>query len=274
MSKNNKLIVLLSVLVILIIGCGILVWLINADTVATSEAVIESEKIPVNAELSGKPKDIFVKPNQIVSTGQLVAEIEVQQTVAAPAVSQKEMIESSKKKLEEAEENHTNFAIMYKDGIISQQEYDESLEKLASAKEDYENNVSGKIQPLSKTTVTTVTKKVYAPKDGTVSINFIDKGENAVKDNPIVLIDTDKPKLVAYFDTKFRENLSVGSAVIIKPNNFNGKVFGGIIESIAAEPEMSADKNSQVIPVTIRFNSNMNGYSFDKNQSFSVKLKK
>ena len=103
---------------------------------------------------------------------------------------------------------------------------------------------------------------------------FIDKGENAVKDNPIVLIDTDKPKLVAYFDTKFRENLSVGSAVIIKPNNFNGKVFGGIIESIAAEPEMSADKNSQVIPVTIRFNSNMNGYSFDKNQSFSVKLKK
>ena len=273
MSKK-KLIILLSVLIlILLLGGGTFIWL-NLNTVATNDAVIESEKVPVNAEVSGKVKDIFVKPNQAVSSGQLVAEIEIQQTVVAPAASRENMIESSKKKLQEAEENHTNFAIMYKDGIISQQEYDESLEKLAAAKEDYENNLNGKTQSNSKTMVTTVTKKVYAPKDGTISINFIVKGENAVKNNPIVLIDTDKPKLIAYFNPKFRDELAVGQTVDIKPNNYNGKIFEGVIENIASEPEISADKNSQVIPVTIKFNSNMNGYSFEKNQSFTVSLKR
>ena len=93
MSKK-KLIILLSVLIlILLLGRGPLTWL-NLDTVATNDAVIESEKVQVNAEVSGKVKDIFVKPNQAVSPGQLVAEIEIQQTVVAPAASRENMIET------------------------------------------------------------------------------------------------------------------------------------------------------------------------------------
>lgn len=268
MNKKNLIISLCSVVLLGGIGAGVF-YSIN-NTVATADAVIESEKVAVNAQDNGKVKDLFVKPNQNVSTGQLLAEIEVEQQISAEAVK-KDSIEVSKRNLQEAEENHTNFAMMYKDGVISQQEYDESLEKLESARDAFK---TAQFKTPVKPSVTTITKRVYSPKDGTVSINFVDKGENAVKNNPIVLLDTDNPKITAYFNPKFKDDLHVGAFVNIKSAKYKGKVFEGMIEKISPEPEMHVDKKSQVIPVTIVFKSNMSGYVFDKDQTLSVSLKK
>lgn len=267
MSKVKLTIILLVVL--LFVGlCAFL--LISNSQASTSDAFIETEKFAVNAQDSGKVKDVFVKPDENVTAGQLLAEIEVVETVS-PAENKEDTIETFKTKLEEAEENHTNFAMMYKDGVISQQEYDESLEKLVSARNSYNN---AKSKDNLKPVTTVVIKKVYAPADGVVAVSYIDKGEETVQNNPIVLLDTDNPKITAYFNPKYKEDLHVGADVLIKSDKYKGKVFEGVIEQIASEPEMHADKKSLVIPVTIKFKSHMSGYSFDKNQSLSVSLKR
>ena len=269
--NKKKIFILTSVVIIVIaLGCCGAFWAFKTNAVITNDAVIEPEQIAINATDNGKIKDIFVKPDEEVESGQLVAEIEIKKTISQPVAKTKDTVEVSQKKLEDAEENHTNFAMMYKDGVISQQEYDKSLEQLEDAKKAV---AEAKTPVKQKSVVSVVTKKVYAPKDGTIALSYVTKGETATKDKPLLLLDTENPKIIAYFNPKFQENLKVGNDVQITCEKYKGKTFEGVIEAISTEPEISVDKKSSVIPVTIRFKNGTAGYDFDKNMHLSVSLK-
>lgn len=277
---NKKVIVISSLLIIAaILAGGVGFWTYNTSFVYTNDAVIEPDFVPVEASTSGKIKNIFVKPDQNVIRGQVIAEIEVVENVVItqPADGVK-AVSVQKEKLNDAEENYKHFAMMYKDGVIPQEEYDHSLNQLTKAQEDYEKAVeaSSSVSNSAKTIVKTniSTSKVYAPKDGVVSLSYLNKGETAMKDKPVVLLDSNRPKVTAYFNPKFAGDLKVGKEVNIRIKQYPSKKFTGVIDFVGTEPEMDAKNKSLVIPVQITFKDELNGYSLEKGQPVQVRFKK
>ena len=183
-----------------------------------------------------------------------------------------------KEKLNNAEENYKHFAIMYKDGVIPQEEYDRSLNQLTKAQDDYEKAVeasdSGNTKKKTFVKKNVSTSKVYAPKDGVVSLSYLNKGETAVKDKPVVLLDSNRPKVTAYFNPKHAGDLKVGKEVNIRIKNYGSKKFTGVIDAVGTEPEMDARNKSLVIPVQISFKDDLNGYTIEKGQPVQVRFKK
>lgn len=279
MNKNVILISLTAAVLLTVFG----VFLYNSSYVSTKDAMVEPDFIAVEAESSGKIKDVLVKPNEKVTRGQLLAEIEVTEKLGSSEEKQSQTdtalnMKTSKTKLNEAEENYKRFALMYKDGVIAQEEYDRSLKQLTDAQKEYENalkaseNSSKTSKAVVKTNITT--SKVYAPKDGVVSLSYVNKGEPAVKDKPVVLLNSNNPKVTAYFNPKYAEFLKKGQEVNICLKKYPLKNFTGVIDSVGSEPEMDSAKQSLVIPVQIIFKDDLNGYMIKQGQSVQVKLKK
>lgn len=275
---DKKVIVISSLLTITAIIGASGIYAYNSSFVSSNDAVIEPDFIAVDAENSGKVKNIFVKPEQNVTRGQVLAEIEVVENVVVPAkVKSGSDVNATKAKLNDAEENYKHFAIMYKDGVIAQEEYDRSLNQLTKAQDDYEKALQTSVtvqkqKSVVKTNVTT--SKVYAPKDGVVSLSYLNKGETAVKDKPIVLLDSNKPKVTAYFNPKYANELKIGQEVDIHMKKYPAKRFTGVINAVGTEPEMNTEKQSLVIPVQITFKDDLNGYALAKGQPVQVKFRK
>lgn len=275
---DKKVIVISSLLVVVAIIAASGFYFYNSLFISSNDAVIEPDFIAVDAENSGKVKNIFVKPEQNVTKGQVLAEIEVVQNVVIPAQSKNGFdVNSTKAKLNDAEENYKHYALMYKDGVIAQEEYDRSLNQLTKAQDDYEkalqtSGAAQKQKSVVKTNVTT--SKVYAPKDGVVSLSYLNKGETAVKDKPIVLLDSNKPKVTAYFNPKYADELKVGQQVDIHMKKYPAKKFTGVINAVGTEPEMDTEKQSLVVPVQITFKDDLNGYTLAKGQPVQVKFRK
>ena len=278
---NKKSIIITSVIIAAVLAAGGAgLWTYNTSAfVYTADAVIEPDFVPVEASTSGKIKNIFVKPDQNVTRGQIIAEIEVVENVVIkqPAASGND-VAVKKEKLNNAEENYKHFAIMYKDGVIPQEEYDRSLNQLTKAQDDYEKAVeasdSGNTKQKTFVKNNVSTSKVYAPKDGVVSLSYLNKGETAVKDKPVVLLDSNRPKVTAYFNPKHAGDLKVGKEVNIRIKNYGSKKFTGVIDAVGTEPEMDARNKSLVIPVQISFKDDLNGYTIEKGQPVQVRFKK
>lgn len=278
----NKKVIVISVVAALVLAVSGTV-LYKSSIISTNDAVIEPDLVAIDAENSGKVKDVFVKPNQNVSRGQIIAEIEVVESVVQPEkINDKAAsavnLKASKAKLNEAEEKYRHFAIMYKDGVVAQDEYDRSLNQLTDAQKEYENalKISKEASKTSTSEVKTniTTSKVYSPKDGIVSISYVNKGEPAIKDKPIVLLNSDKPKVTAYFNPKYAQSLKLGQEVYIHLNKYPIKKFTGVIDSVGSEPEMDSAKQSLVIPVQITFKDELKGYKVKHGQTVQVTLKK
>lgn len=278
----NKKVIVISIFAALMLAVSGTI-LYKSSFISTNDAVIEPDLIAIDAENSGKVKDVFVKPNQNVSRGQIIAEIEVVENVVQPDKIKDKAesavnLKASKAKLNEAEENYKHFAIMYKDGVVAQEEYDHSLNQLTDAQKEYEDALkNSKEAPKTSTSevkTNTTTTKVYSPKDGVVSLSYVNKGEPAIKDKPIVLLNSDKPKVTAYFNPKYAQSLKSGQDVYIRLNKYPMKKFAGVIDSVGSEPEMDSAKQSLVIPVQITFKDELNGYKIKQGQPVQVTLKK
>lgn len=265
---NKYKVSVISVIIILLgVLCGFAVINFKDKDINAADAYLTSNRYEVDGFDKGTVKSVLVKKDDAVKKGQLLAEI----SLAATQNASSQKADSSavfKTKLDEAEQNHTNAALMYKDGVISQHEYDKSLEKLVAARNSYENS---KAQSSSKPTP--IIKKIYSPVDGVVEIDYIKKGDDISKGKNLFLIDTDELKIMAYFEAKYKKSLKTGSKVVITNDKYEGETFDGEIEFVNETPKSHKDMKSKVYLAVIKFD-NDNTHPFDKKQQVSVSLKR
>ncbi len=268
MSKN-KLIIVFSVLVLLIFGvCTALIF--KKDK--TYSAIIYPALFQVKADSSGIIKDIYVKPRQKVTQGQLIAEIELPETpkeLAAPV--QKNDVSAVKAKLTKAEDDYQNAALMYKDGVISQEDYDKRLSSLKYAQNAYKTALSEakkaeRVQNVKQVEL----KKVYAPIDGIVDNSLVAKGARTQSGEPIMLLALDTLKVTAYVDKNTSSKLEAGQNVLIKVPGYKDKTFNGTIEYISSTARNINESQEAVYPVFISFDSKVNSGELKPAQAVSV----
>lgn len=187
---------------------------------------------------SGIVKNIRVNVGEKVTKGQLLAEIESLTEVknTAKTVNNTE-VPAAKVKLNKAEEEYTNAAFMYKDGVISQEDYDETLASLKTAQNAYQNAVwrSKNVKQPADITTTKTSIKITSPADGIVENLTIKNGTKVNKGDTILQLTLKEKKITAYVDKKTSLKLSAGQQVRIQVPEKEGKTFKGTITSINTE---------------------------------------
>lgn len=274
--KNKSIIIICSLLLILLAaGVGVIS---SKALKVKANAVVNPVYIPINVETTGILKDLYVTSQQNVEKGQLVAEVEIPAKVNTQAKAlAKPDVSSAKAKLAAAEDAYKQSALMYKDGVISQEDYDKSLDNLTSAQKAYKNaaykaNSAAEEQTKAKNAVSV--QKVYAPLDGVVNLNNLNKGDETNPHKPIILLATNTPKVTAYVNEKTAAKLKINQEVEIKVKIFKEKSFTGIIELVGNSAETVQGYKEPVYVVNIRFKDDVSTYGFVPAQPVSVIFKK
>lgn len=271
MNKNRLIIFVSLIAVVLFTACGILFMQNNVNSLENGH--INPEMLYINSVTDGVVKDIYVKPKEVVSKGQLVAEIEAaKQTRPQVKSVQKLDLTSAKTKLNKAEENYKNSALMYKDGVISQEDYDKALNSLTTAQNAYKTALK-----KSKTSVNSANninapeiKKVYALNDGVMDSSLHSKGDLVKKDEPLMIIALNNQKVTAYVDEKTVPALKPGQNVKIKVHTFRDKTFDGQIELISDVPYDIDGYDIPMYIVYIGFTSGVEKFGFTPYQPATV----
>lgn len=270
---KNKLVVGISLFAIAVVLICAGVFLKKGDKTSYS-ATINPSVTRVQTTAAGIVKDVFVKPGDKVKRGQVLAEIEIpSKPNAAPIKSVKPDLNSAKNKLKIAEDKYANAAIMYKDGVISQEDYDNILAELKTAQNSYKNSViqaqKADAEGKSLSKVPSAIEKVYAPADGEISKTILSKGGHTTAGQDMILLTLNAMKVTAYVDKDTTCKLERGQNVLIKVPEYKNRMYNGSIEYIG-QKSVNNTEAKEMYPVFINFDSNINSSAFTPSKDVSV----
>lgn len=218
--SNKKLIIIISSAVVAILGIIVLCF-VSLKPIETLSSTVFFETESVAAGSSGTFKNFVVEDYQTVKAGDEIAEIEVE-AVNAKCLDKK----ASERKHEKAVADYENAAIMYKDGVITQEQYDASLEKFKEAQ----------AQSACGTEIKQI-EKIYALNDGKVFLGEFNEGDEVHNDSVLAEIGTSAPVVHAYFSPKIAKRIKPEAKAQISIVKYPEKQFTGTVKSLGA-PEV------------------------------------
>lgn len=317
LMKKKFVILLLCALMLIFAGGVYALQSMRYET--TKDAFVEGHLMQIASNVAGRVVNLYVNDNQVVKQNQILAEIDSDdyktmlkqaetrlsdakaklgalETQAAEnsskAASSAQNLSAIASKLEMAEKDYTKSAEMYKEGIISKQEYDNRLENLTAVQSDKKeaevNNkaintaleaskANVKIQEaeikrfereveLAKSAFSDT--KILAPEDGMISERMIKKGEQVKVAQPVFSLIPQRVWVVANFKENQAAKMKKGQLVLIKIDKFPYKKFKGHVDRIqvsgGAEPENNNENSVKIVqkvPVKIMFDEDVSDYN-------------
>ena len=303
---------------------------------STDDAFVEGRLISVAPRVAGPVVKLLVDDNYDVKEGQLLLEIDpndyevrlhqaeakLAEAKAQLKVSQKEVevgssnlnqsyedVTSTHSKLDFAQKDYRRYSELYKSGIASKQEYDNSKTGLTVANANYKgaterskslksaleshqaktDAVAAEIQRLEaeveQAKLDLSYTKIYAPQSGKVSARSVEKGNYVQIGQPLMQIVPKRVWIVANFKEIQLTHMHPGQPVSIKIDTYPGKKFKGRIESIqratGAKSSLFPPENAvgsyvkivQRVPVKIVFEEDITGYNIVPGMSVVPKVK-
>ena len=259
-SKKIRRKIALVFVIILLICSGI--YLINEMKYeSTDDAYVENISVSVSPKVSGQIENVYIKDNQYVKAGELVATIDsadykvkVDQAAAnyekikynqsnakANLIAAESNIELAKKDLD-------RYKNLYDKGAVSKQTLDAAEVKYNNAKAGLtqaqqsllsENNKTVADADLAnakaakeKAELDLSYTKIYAPQSGTVASRRVEKGMYVNVGSPLFSLVPDEVWVVANFKENQLRYMKPGQKVDIKIDTYPDHVFEGKIDSI------------------------------------------
>jgi len=260
-NKRVKKRFLIPVIIVICVIAGVISFYNSLKYESTDDAYVETHTVSVVPKVSGHIVKLYVKDNQHVKEGQLVAEIDdtdykvkVEQATAAyqsalfRQTGARANLDSVNSQIELAKKNLERYTELYKTGAASKLEYDTAKTNYDKAKAAYtqaEENVLSKgnkraadadikqLEALKKQAELALSyTKIYARQTGSVSGKNIEEGSFVQAGQPLFTIVPDKVWVVANFKENQLQHMKVGQEVEIKVDTYPKKAFKGKIDSI------------------------------------------
>lgn len=246
---------------ILLVAAGIFIFN-EMKYQSTDDAYVETTTVNVSPKISGQIEEVYVKDNQFVNEGDLVAviddadyKVKFEQADANyerlkfDQSNAKANLTASESNIELARKDLERYTILYEQGAVSKQTLD-------SAQVKYDNARAGLTQAqqalFSENNGTTVADanlrtakaakdkaaldlsytKVYAPQSGTVSSRRVEKGMYVTAGSPLFTLVPEEVWIVANFKENQLRGMKPGQKVDIKIDTYPNHVFKGKIDSI------------------------------------------
>ncbi len=289
---------------------GIYLFAMSTIYKTTDNSFIEGHVVSLAPKVSGQIIKLNVEDNQYVEEGYLIAQIDpkdyevrLKQAKARLAEAKARLnvndkrIEESMSNLEFAQKDFQRYSDMYKDGIVSKQDYDRSVNSLTNTQAQFDGaknvktSTEAEIQRLEAEVEAAKLDlsytNIYAPQAGKVTGRSVEKGNYVQIAQPLMAISTDKMWVVANFKENQVTNMKEGQPVTIKLDTFPNKKFKGHVDSIqrstGAKASLFPPENAvgsyvkivQRVPVKIVFDEDYSNYNIVPGMSVvpSVKVK-
>lgn len=320
----------------LLILLGIFAAIHSTYFQSTDDAFVEGRLITVAPRVSGPAIQLLVDDNDEVKAGDLLVEIDpadyevklkeaeakLAQAKAELNVTEKEVekgeanvnqsfedISSTESKLDFAQKDHKRYTAMYKAGIVSKQDFENSKTKLEvsladnkaatersqAAKHALASNqaktesMNANIQRLEaeveQAKLNLKYTKIYAPQSGKVSARSVEKGNYLQVGQPLMQIVPKEVWVVANFKEIQLTNMKEHQPVSIKIDTYPNKRFKGEVQSIqratGAKSSLFPPENAvgsyvkivQRVPVKIIFKEDISDYNIVPGMSVVPKVK-
>ncbi len=303
---------------------------------STDDAFVEGRLITVAPRVSGPVVKLLVDDNDEVKAGDLLVEIDpkdyevklhqaeaklaqakAQLDVTASDIEKStsnvgeaaEDINSTASKLEFAQKDHKRYTDMYKAGIVSKQDYDQSkkeyevsqanhksatersnaakfhLESMKAQSESVQADIKRLEAEVEQAKLDLSYTKIYAPQSGKVSSRSVEQGNYLQVGQPLMQIVPKQVWVVANFKEIQLTHMKPGQSVSIKVDTYPGKRFKGEVQSIqratGAKSSLFPPENAvgsyvkivQRVPVKIIFDEDISDYNIVPGMSVVPKVK-
>lgn len=250
-----------TALTILAVIVGIIMFLNSLRYQSTDDAYIESDMVQIAPKVSGQIEEIYIKDNQKIKEGDLIAKIDDKDYKVkyeqAQALYEKALYSQkvAKAKLDAvnseialAEKDLKRYKNLYNSGAVSQQtldsaqtRYDNTKAKLLAAEEDILSSSNDKVADANLKALKAQRDQaalyleytnVKAPADGTVTNRNVNKGKFVQTGQPLFTLVNDEIWVGANFKENQVGKMKIGQQVEIKIDAYPNKVFKGKIDSI------------------------------------------
>lgn len=229
---------------------------------STDDAYVETTTVNVSPKVSGQIEEVYVKDNQFVKEGDLVAviddadyKVKFEQADANyeklkfDQSNAKANLTASESNIALAKKDLDRYTILYEQGAVSKQTLDAAQVKYDSAKAGLtqaqqalfsDNNGMTVADANLRTAKAAKDKaaldlsytKIYAPQSGTVSSRRVEKGMYVNAGSPLFTLVPEEVWVVANFKENQLRRMKPGQAVDIKIDTYPNHVFKGKIDSI------------------------------------------
>ena len=333
---KKKRVIVPSITAGLLILIGVFAAIHATNYQSTDDAFVEGRLITVAPRVSGPAVKLLVDDNDEVNAGDLLVEIDpadyevklkeaeakLAQAKAELNVTEKEVakgeanvnqsvedISSARSKLNFAEKDHQRFSAMYKEGIVSKQDFENSKTKLEVSQADNKatnekaqaakhalasnqaksESMNANIQRLEaeveQAKLNLKYTKIYAPQSGKISARSVEMGNYLQIGQPLMQIVPDEVWVVANFKESQLTNMRDKQKVSIKVDTYPNKRFKGEVQSIqrstGAKSSLFPPENAvgsyvkivQRVPVKIIFKEDISDYNIVPGMSVVPKVK-
>ena len=320
----------------ILIIIGIILAVHSTFFQSTDDAFVEGRLVSIAPRVQGPVITLLVDDNDEVKAGQLLVEIDpadyevklhqaeakLAEAKAKLNVTEKQIeeggsnvqqsyedVNSTKSKLDFATKDHKRYTDMYKEGIVSKQDYDNSsthytvaqanhkaanerskamqsaLESHKAKAEAVEAEIKRLEAEVEQAKLNLSYTKIYAPQSGMVSARSVEMGNYIQIGQPLMEIVPEKVWVVANFKEIQLTNMKKGQPVSIKVDTYPGKRFKGHVDSIqrstGAKSSLFPPENAvgsyvkivQRVPVKILFDEDIKEYNIVPGMSVVPKVK-
>jgi membrane fusion protein (multidrug efflux system) len=332
----KKRVVVPTITAIILVLLGIFAAVRSTFYQSTDDAFVEGRLVSIAPRVSAPVIKLLVDDNQQVKAGDLLVELDPNDFIQAlnqaeaklaeakanlniaekkvdesSAVVSKslEEISSAQSKLQFAQRDYSRYEELYKDGIVSKQDYEKSKTSLDVAFAD--NNSAEETSRASKHALESNKAKtesnqalikrleaeveqaklnlkytkIYAPQDGMVSARSVEKGNYVSIGQPLMNIVPEEVWVIANFKEIQLTRMKPNQPVKIKIDTYPNKRFLGHVDSIqrstGAKSSLFPPENAvgsyvkivQRVPVKIVFDEDISNYNIVPGMSVVPRVK-
>ena len=229
---------------------------------STDDAYVETTTVNVSPKVSGQIEEVFVKDNQFVHEGDLVAiidsadyKIKLEQAdsnyekIKLDQSNAKANLVAAQSSIALAKKDLDRYTKLYEQGAVSKQTLDDAQVKYESAQANLtqanqalfsnkegvtvaDANLKNAQAAKDKAALDLSYTKIYAPQSGTVSSRRVEKGMWVTAGSPLFTLVPENVWVVANFKENQLRGMKAGQPVDIKIDTYPNKVFKGKIDSI------------------------------------------
>ena len=228
---------------------------------STDDAYVETTTVQVAPRVSGQITEVFIKDNEKVTEGQLVARIDSAdyqikldekkaryERVLFNQKNAKAIYTSAQTGIEVAKKDLNRYTNLYKEGAVSKQtldnaqaKYDSAVAKLTQAEQALLSNSDDKVADAElkeakaykdQAELNLEYTNIYAPQSGTVANRRVEKGMYVNVGTPLFVIVPEEVWVVANFKENQLRKMKPNQEVDIKIDTYPNKVFKGKVDSI------------------------------------------
>lgn len=228
---------------------------------STEDAYVETQPVRIASKVSGQVVEVYVKDNQKVKEGELIAQIDATdyQVKLSENNARYELALYKQKgakanynavdsEIKLAKKNLDRYTALFAEGAVSKQEldtakinYDAVNAKLTEANQNILSSANNRVADAELKQLAAFKKqaelnlaytKIYAPQAGSIAKRSVEKGSYVQVGQPLFTIVPEDIWVVANFKENQLNNMRVGQDVDIEVDAYPNKTFKGKIDSI------------------------------------------